>query len=59
MQIAAGEIEKTIPEDGKDPAAKVLGNKGGAWRWPHYPKIRTYRGRVKTFRNAPGAVILR
>jgi hypothetical protein len=30
MQIATGEIEEAIPEDGEDPAAKVLGNKGCA-----------------------------
>ena len=30
MRIAAGEIEDIIPDDGKDPAAKALGKKGGA-----------------------------
>ena len=29
MRIAAGEIEDIIPDDGKDPAAKALGKKGG------------------------------
>jgi hypothetical protein len=32
MRIAAGEIEDIIPDDGKDPAAKALGKKGGAAR---------------------------
>lgn len=32
MRIATGEIEETIPDDGKDPAAKALGRKGGAAR---------------------------
>jgi hypothetical protein len=32
MRIATGEIEETIPDDGKDPAAKALGKKGGAAR---------------------------
>ena len=32
MRIATGEIEETIPGDGKDPAAKALGKKGGAAR---------------------------
>ncbi|WGJ15656.1 RNA-binding protein [Methylocapsa sp. D3K7] len=32
MRIATGEIEDTIPDDGKDPAAKALGKKGGAAR---------------------------
>jgi hypothetical protein len=27
MRIATGEIEQTIPDDGKDPAAKALGKK--------------------------------
>jgi hypothetical protein len=31
-RIATGEIEETIPDDGKDPAAKALGKKGGAAR---------------------------
>jgi hypothetical protein len=31
-KIATGEIEDTIPDDGKDPAAKALGRKGGAAR---------------------------
>jgi hypothetical protein len=30
MRIATGEIEETIPDDGKDPAARALGQKGGA-----------------------------
>jgi len=32
MKIATGEIEDTVPDDGKDPAAKALGKKGGAAR---------------------------
>src|SRR5271156_5453028 len=32
MRIATGEIEDTVPDDGKDPAAKALGRKGGAAR---------------------------
>jgi len=32
MKILTGEIEDTIPDDGKDQAAKALGKKGGAAR---------------------------
>jgi hypothetical protein len=32
MQIATGEVEDIAPDDGKDPAAKALGKKGGAAR---------------------------
>jgi hypothetical protein len=32
MRVLTGEIEDAIPDDGKDPAAKVLGKKGGAAR---------------------------
>ncbi len=32
MKIATGEIEDTVEDDGKDPAAKALGKKGGAAR---------------------------
>jgi len=32
MQIATGEVEETIVDDGKDPAAKALGSKGGKKR---------------------------
>ena len=33
MRIATGEIEDTAePDDGRDPAAKALGRKGGAAR---------------------------
>jgi hypothetical protein len=32
MKILTGEIKETIPDDGKDPAAKALGKKGGAAR---------------------------
>jgi hypothetical protein len=32
MKILTGEIEETIPDDGKDPAAKALSKKGGAAR---------------------------
>jgi len=31
-QIATGEVEETVADDGKDPAAKVLGAKGGKKR---------------------------
>jgi hypothetical protein len=32
MRVLTGEIEETILNDGKDPAAKALGKKGGAAR---------------------------
>jgi len=32
MRIATGEEEDTVEDDGKDPAAKALGKKGGAAR---------------------------
>jgi hypothetical protein len=32
MRIATGEIADEVPDDGKDPAAKALGKKGGAAR---------------------------
>jgi len=32
MQIAIGEVEEEFENDGKDPAAKALGAKGGAAR---------------------------
>jgi general stress protein YciG len=32
MRVLTGEIEDTIQDDGKDPAAKALGKKGGAAR---------------------------
>jgi len=32
MKVLTGEIEDIIPDDGKDPAAKALGKKGGAAR---------------------------
>ena len=32
MRVLTGEIEGTIPDDGKYPAAKALGKKGGAAR---------------------------
>jgi hypothetical protein len=32
MRIATGEIQDAPPDDGKDPAAKALGKKGGAAR---------------------------
>jgi hypothetical protein len=32
MRIATGEIDDTVPDDGKDPAAKALGKKGGTAR---------------------------
>jgi hypothetical protein len=31
-RIATGEVEDTAPDDGKDPAAKALGAKGGKAR---------------------------
>jgi hypothetical protein len=31
-RIATGEIDDAVPDDGKDPAAKALGKKGGAAR---------------------------
>lgn len=31
-KIATGEIEDVVPDDGKDPAAKALGAKGGRKR---------------------------
>lgn len=31
-KIATGEIEDSVPDDGKDPAAKALGAKGGRAR---------------------------
>ena len=32
MRVLTGEIEETAPDDGKDPAAKALGKRGGAAR---------------------------
>jgi hypothetical protein len=32
MRVLTGEMEDAIPDDGKDPAAKALGKKGGAAR---------------------------
>jgi acyl-CoA reductase-like NAD-dependent aldehyde dehydrogenase len=32
MKIATGEIEDTVPDDGKDKAAQALGRKGGQKR---------------------------
>ena len=32
MQVATGEVEEEFDDDGKDPAAKALGAKGGAAR---------------------------
>jgi hypothetical protein len=32
MQIATGEVEETLPDDGKDKAAQALGAKGGRKR---------------------------
>ena len=32
MRIATGEESDSVPDDGKDPAAKALGKKGGAAR---------------------------
>jgi hypothetical protein len=32
MRIATGEIDETVNDDGKDPAAKAMGKKGGAAR---------------------------
>ena len=32
MRVLIGEIQDIVPDDGKDPAAKALGKKGGAAR---------------------------
>jgi hypothetical protein len=32
MKVLTGEADDTAPDDGKDPAAKALGRKGGAAR---------------------------
>jgi hypothetical protein len=32
MRVLTGETEDIIPDDGKDPAARALGKKGGAAR---------------------------
>lgn len=32
MGIATGEVEDKAPDDGKDPAARAMGKKGGAAR---------------------------
>jgi acyl-CoA reductase-like NAD-dependent aldehyde dehydrogenase len=32
MRVLTGETADTVPDDGKDPAAKALGKKGGAAR---------------------------
>ncbi|MGB7602557.1 MAG: hypothetical protein WBM24_19800 [Candidatus Sulfotelmatobacter sp.] len=32
MRIATGQITDEVPDDGKDPAAKALGKRGGAAR---------------------------
>jgi hypothetical protein len=32
IRVLTGEIEDAIPDDGKDPAAKALGKKGGKAR---------------------------
>jgi hypothetical protein len=32
MRIATGEVNDTVPDDGKDKAAQALGRKGGAAR---------------------------
>jgi hypothetical protein len=48
MRIAAGEIEDIIPGDGKDPAAKALGKKGGAAR----AKVMTPERRAEIAKNA-------
>ena len=39
MRIATGEETETLPDDGKDPAAKALGKKGGAARAKALAKI--------------------
>jgi hypothetical protein len=40
MRIATGEIDDTIPDDGKDKAAQALGRKGGAARAASLSKTR-------------------
>ena len=51
MEIATGEIEESVPADGKDPAAKALGKKGAPETYfvPPFngPKVRR-RGRSYT-----------
>ena len=48
MKILTGEIEETIPDDGRDPAAKALGKKGGAAR----AKSMTPQRRAEIAKNA-------
>jgi hypothetical protein len=48
MRVLTGEIEDTIPNDGKDPAAKSLGKRGGAAR----AKNMTPERRVEIAKNA-------
>lgn len=50
MRVLTGEIEETIPDDGKDPAAKALGRKGGAAR----AKSMTPERRAEIARKAAG-----
>jgi hypothetical protein len=40
MRIATSEADDTPPDDGKDPAAKALGRKGGAARAKSMPPER-------------------
>jgi hypothetical protein len=48
MEIATGEIEETVPADGKDPAAKALGKKGAPdtylcpLQWTGGPPLRVF-----------------
>ena len=48
MRVLTGEIEDTAPDDGKDPAAKALGKKGGAAR----AKAMTPERRAEIAKNA-------
>ena len=50
MRVLTGEIKETIPDDGKDPAAKALGRKGGAAR----AKRMTPERRVEIAKKAAG-----
>ena len=63
MRTATGEIEDAIPADGKDPAAKALGKKGGAapafpaagdgYRAPEEVEVMTRERRQQPLRKTP------
>ena len=46
MRIATGEETDELPDDGKDPAAKALGKKGGAARAKKGGAARAKKGRA-------------